>query len=143
MKPSFFLILLSLLLYSTLGWSENTNTVKVLVNRSVPEQTLSINNLRSIFSMRTRSWSDGSAIAVFILKDKQGTHNQFVRQSLRMAPHQLQRSWDRYRYTGTGQTPLELDNEQQMIQRISSTPGAIGYTSQEFQDAQVQPIHIH
>ncbi|MEH6649542.1 MAG: substrate-binding domain-containing protein [Motiliproteus sp.] len=143
MKPSFLLILLGLLFSSTPGWAENANTVKVFVNSSVPERALSINNVRSIFSMRTRSWSDGSAITVFILKDKQGTHNQFVRQSLRMAPHQLQRSWDRYRYTGTGQTPIELANEQQMIQRIATTPGAIGYTSQEFQDAQVQPIHIH
>ena len=143
MKPSLFPLLLSLMLLSTPGWAEKPNTVKVLVNRSVPEQALSINNIRSIFSMRTRNWSDGSTITVFILKDKQGTHNQFVRQSLQMAPHQLQRSWDRYRYTGTGQTPIELANEQQMIERIASTPGAIGYTSQEFQDAQVQPIHIH
>lgn len=102
----------------------------LIVNSSVNIHSLSRKTARAIFSMRLRSWEDGTPITVFVLSDRDPVHRRFVQSVLGMFPHQLRRSWDRYRYTGIGQAPIQVANEAEMLSRVNGTPGAIGYLQQ-------------
>ncbi|WP_206019596.1 substrate-binding domain-containing protein [Pseudomaricurvus alkylphenolicus] len=90
-------------------------------------ESLSLNEVRAIFSMRVRAWPDGSPITVFVLPDDDPQHQTFVRQVLTLLPHQLRRNWNRLVYTGIGQAPVEVASETEMRRRLAATPGSIGY----------------
>lgn len=100
---------------------------RVIVNQSVQVHELSLNQLRSIFSLRARKWPDGTPITVFVLRDENEDHRQFLLKTLKMLPHQLRRQWDRFIYSGIGQGPVVVHSQQEMLSEVSSTPGAIGY----------------
>jgi len=77
--------------------------------------------------MRQTEWPDGSAIRVFVLEDKKNAHIVFCKDVLGMFPYQLRRVWDRQVFSGTGTAPILVESEQEMLQRVAETKGAIGY----------------
>lgn len=101
--------------------------IEVVVNSNVATTHLTSIELRAIFTMRLRAWSDGLPIRVFVLSDNAPAQVEFAKKVLDMFPYQLRRYWDRAVFSGTGQAPTELGSMEEMRERIASTPGAIGY----------------
>jgi len=93
--------------------------------------------------MRMREWSDGTPITVFVLTDRDPIHQEFVQSVLAMIPHQLRRSWDRYLYSGIGSPPIQVKNLEEMLSKISATPGAIGYIDEGTNGAEVREIEVN
>lgn len=115
---------------------------RVVVNPSVPVQTLDKSTLRAIMSMRLHAWGDGKPIRVFVLGDKNPLHQRFTREVLGLYPHRLRRAWDRLVYAGIGQAPTEVSDEQEMRQMVATTPGAIGYLEKDMIDDSVREITV-
>ncbi|WP_022947542.1 hypothetical protein [Methylohalobius crimeensis] len=92
---------------------------------------LSSESIREIFFMRQRSWSDGTPIKVFVLPDDNPVHRRFAKEVLGVYPYQLRAAWDRLVYSGTGQTPIQVESIQEMATRLDATSGAIGYVIQQ------------
>jgi len=114
-----------------------------LVLHPPPDITsLTVNQARSIFSMRIRMWPDGTPITVFVLPDNNPNHNAFVRKLLTLLPHQLKRNWDRLVYTGIGQAPIEVANEQEMLKQLRNTPGSIGYIKTGTEDESLRIVTL-
>jgi len=101
--------------------------IDVIANPATPVDALSMRELRAIYTMRLDRWRDGSEIQVFVLPQKHSLHQQFCKTVLQALPHQLQAVWYRLVYSGMGRAPTEVASEQEMIERVSQTPGAIGY----------------
>ncbi|WP_200244313.1 hypothetical protein [Lamprobacter modestohalophilus] len=80
--------------------------------------------------MRINQWSDQLPVAVFVLPDEAPLHQAFAKSALGVFPYQLRQTWDRQVFSGTGQAPLQVANEAEMVQRVRQTPGAIGYVGQ-------------
>lgn len=116
------------------------NAVEIVVNQSVPVQEISLNKVRAIFTMRQRFWSSGEQIKVFTLADVNPIHKTFSKNKLQMFPHQLRRVWDRLVFSGTGQAPVTLDDEQQMLDKIANTPHSIGYLNSEQENEKIRTI---
>ncbi len=100
---------------------------QVIVNHSVSEHAISLKKLRAIFAMKLRFWGEGQAITVFVLANDDPIHGAFCKKILNIFPNQLESVWYRQIYTGTGQAPIEVASESELIERVKSTPGAIGY----------------
>ena len=115
---------------------------EVVVNSNVPETRLTRSTLRAIFSMRLRTWPDGSLIKVFVLSDNSPLHIQFSKKILNIFPYQLRRTWDRLVYSGTGQAPIEVNSAKEMGSKVASTPGAIGYLPSGNTNVQVRTVKI-
>lgn len=103
------------------------DTVYAIVNHSIKQSSISRNGLSAIFKMRLRQWSDGSTISVFVLGDDNPIHKQFCKNILNVFPHQMRRSWNKLVFSGTGQEPMVVADEEEMIEKVGSTPGAVGY----------------
>ncbi len=101
--------------------------VEVIVNSDVPDQTISQSTLRAIFSMHMRQWPNGKPVRVFVLPEDNAIHISFSKEVLNTFPHQLKRSWDILVFSGSGQAPGMAGSPAEMLQKVSSTPGAIGY----------------
>lgn len=132
----FSTVLLGLVLCLSLNGAVRSQVpqVKVIVNPSVDDQTISVAQIRRIFSMRQTAWSNSQAITVYVLDNQHKTHQLFSTKVLGMFPYQLERIWDKLVYSGLGDEPIKVENEQEMIERVSQKPGSIGYI--------VQPVDI-
>jgi len=117
--------------------------VALIVHPDTPISQVNRNVARGIFSMRMREWSDGTPITVFVLTDRDPIHQEFVQSVLAMIPHQLRRSWDRYLYSGIGSPPIQVKNLEEMLSKISATPGAIGYIDEGTNGAEVREIEVN
>ena len=100
---------------------------EVIVSPSLTSVTLDRSLLRGVFTMRVRQWPDGSPIRVFVLPDDDPLSDLFYRERLGMYSYVLRRAWDRMVFTGTGFAPTVVQSEGEMLERVRSTPGAIGY----------------
>jgi hypothetical protein len=118
-KLALFMVVM---LLSHSAWS-----VEIISNRSVNLNSLSLASARSIFGMRKVKWPDDARIQVFVLADKHPTHVALCKERLNLFPYQLRQSWDRLVYSGMAQAPIEVANEEELINRVAATPGAIGY----------------
>ncbi|MFW1678383.1 hypothetical protein ACFVYJ_11465 [Pontibacter sp. JAM-7] len=121
-----FLILLIIFLFLRPG----LGVAGIIVNPDVAvESPVSRYMLLSIFSMRLRTWPDGQEIRVFILPEQFPSNDQIIKSQLGIFPYQLQNIWDRLVFSGAGQAPVVVASPQDMLEKISSVPGAIGYTT--------------
>lgn len=118
--------------------SSSALAVEVIVNAETKDQIRDQKKLRSIFSMRTRYWSNGEKIHVFVLPDNNPLHKNFVKEKLQMFPHQLRRTWNRMTYTGTGQPPIIVDSVAEMLEKIKTTQYSIGYINRRVEDENIR-----
>ncbi|KZZ43673.1 hypothetical protein A3765_07780 [Oleiphilus sp. HI0130] len=117
-------------------------SITVITNAAVDRSELQLKELRAIYTMKKRLWSDGQPIQVYVLTPEQDSHREFCKQVLGVFPRQLQSIWHRLVYSGTGEAPIELNSEQEMLEVISSTKGAIGYIQKETDHEQINTLTI-
>ena len=130
------------LVFLSSQWVPDADAQEVITNPGVPDQKLSQTALRAIFSMRLRTWPDGSLIRVFVFSDDFPLHVQFSKKVLNIFPYQLRRTWDRLVFSGTGQAPIEVKSLQEMYDRVASTAGAIGYAEERILDGYAPKVQV-
>ena len=113
---------LFLICLAQLAWG-----VEIIGNRSVSVNSLSLATARSVFGMRQVKWPDDARIQVFVLADTHPTHVALCKERLNLFPYQLRQSWDRLVYAGMAQAPIEVATEEELLNKVATTPGAIGY----------------
>ncbi|WP_204758334.1 hypothetical protein [Halomonas urmiana] len=136
------LVLTSLMLLASTVTSAQERSLAVVAHPGVMTHQLTRDTTRAIFAMRQRTWPDGQAVRVFVLDNNHPVHARFAKEQLAVYPHQLQLAWDRMVFSGTGQAPNRVRNQQEMLERIATTPGALGYLEREYLDDRVQVISM-
>lgn len=117
-------------------------SVEVITNPQTSISQLSAASLRAIFAMRIRQWPDGAPVTVFVLPDRDESHKAFCKELLRIYPYVLRDNWDRMVYTGAGQAPIRASSPQELLERVATTPGSIGYIEKGKANAQVKTLQI-
>lgn len=125
-----------LLIFTISLASVSAQAGSVVVNTAVGEHSVSRQFLLSAFAMRKTRWPDGTPIQVFVLPDENPHHIRFVKSSLHIFPYQLRNIWDRAVFSGSGQSPHTVQTEEEMLERIRTVKGAVGYTSKELEGEQ-------
>lgn len=101
--------------------------VKVISHPALNEEYLAPKYLRAVFTMNLRTWPNGQPVHLFVLGDNDPVHQAFCRQYLGTYPYVLRTIWDRRVFTGTGVQPDVVRDQEEMREKVFSTPGAIGY----------------
>jgi len=109
----------------------HAQSAEIIVNPAVEGVPLDRSLLRSIFTMQLRAWPNGRPIRVFVLPDNNPLSDRFYREELGIYSYMLRASWDRMTFTGTGLAPTVVKSENEMRERVRSTPGAIGFVSKD------------
>jgi ABC-type phosphate transport system substrate-binding protein len=138
----FLLVCLLLGIFCTSGIAWASEPYEVIANSSVAEKTLSKSTLRAIFGMRLHTWPDGATVRVFVMPDDAPLHIAFSKEKLNTFPYQLRLAWDRLVFSGTGQAPDTVSSAEEMLARVASTPGAIGYLPKSKIDGRVHALQI-
>lgn len=116
-----------MLLIVAFAFSSQGFAIEVVANIQVPESQLSQSQLRRIYTMRQLRWSDNTSITVFVLPSQHLLHHRFAKERLQIFPYQLNRIWHKLTYSGLGVAPIIVYSEEELIQAVMDTPGAIGY----------------
>ena len=114
----------------------------VIIHPHVSDKILSVNTLGAIFGMRMQTWSDGTRVRVYVLPDDAPLHRRFSKGMLNVFPYQLRSAWDRLVFSGIGQAPIKVTSNEEMLARVASTPGAIGYLWRANIDDSVDVVQV-
>lgn len=103
---------------------------------------LELKFVRAAFGMTLQTWPNGAPLTVFVFRDEEPIHQQFCRKVLGVLPYSLRRNWDRLLFSGAAQAPIVVDSAQEMLLRVATTPGAIGYIEKEQVNESVSILEI-
>jgi ABC-type phosphate transport system substrate-binding protein len=117
----FFMVLLSPIL-SLAG------EVVVIVNGNVPASNLSSDDVKQIFLGNKTTWSNGDKI-IFVVQDRTDAGDAFLKTYVRKSASQYDNYWKKQVFTGKGMAPLSFSSDQELVEFVAKTPGAIGYVS--------------
>lgn len=103
------------------------NEVQVISNPLSDTRSLSEDMLKRIYTMKLKIWPNGMPVKVFALPSSNRIHQAFVREMLNSNTYQLDRVWNRLAFSGRGSSPTVVSNIDELVQKVQTTPGAIGY----------------
>ena len=102
--------------------------VVVIAHKSTPIAAIDNDKLLDIFTLNTKNWSDGAKITLLEIKGDSPSKSRFYA-ALGTSFQDMQRLWLKKQFAGKGLPPMALSSEDEIIQKVASTPGAIGYIS--------------
>lgn len=129
-SPLLLLALFALALWPQHRVAGQDATFRVIVNANVQESEIEAKQLSKIFLKKVKRWDDDTTAVVFDLTAESEIRNVFSRAVHRKSISAIKSYWQRMIFSGRDVAPDELDSEQAMVERVASTPGAVGYVSQ-------------
>jgi hypothetical protein len=101
--------------------------IALIANKGVEMNISAITAVSDIYTLETQKSSNGVALVVFDLKT---VPNDQLYAAIGKSATELKKIWMKMQLSGDGKAPTALASEDEMIAKIASTPGAIGYVSQ-------------
>lgn len=98
--------------------------VSVIVNKSVSETSLTSGKISNIYSLESTKWSDGSKIIVF---DNSSDTKTLFYSKIGKDQLSLKKDWMKKQLTGEAKAPAALGSDDDVVQKVASTKGAIGF----------------
>ncbi|SEL18589.1 hypothetical protein SAMN05216262_10729 [Colwellia chukchiensis] len=122
--------------------SPPVEAIHLISNVTADTRSLSVSQLRRIYTMRQLYWQNGTPIVIYVLPSQAPLHQQFCKDKLALFPYQLDRIWQKLTFSGYGVAPIQVANQQALLQAVKTTKGAIGYveTLSEVKDVNVIQI---
>lgn len=115
--------------------------VTIIANQSVPESIVSQSELEEIFLGKRVKWSNNSRIDV-VLTHESRLHESFLKEYVGRTPSQFEMYWRKMLFTGQGKLPVTLQTEQDVIDYIANTPGAVGYISSQPASSKIKTLTV-
>ncbi len=119
--------------------AEGETSVAVIVHPDVPADSLSRSQLLDFFTGDIQRWSDGTSVVVLDLKAK-GVVREGFYDLLGRRPSRMKSIWLRRMLSGEGDPPEALATETEILRRVATTPGALGYVNSDSVTAAVRVV---
>lgn len=100
--------------------------VVIISNESVPTSTLDNDDIKKLFLGKKTTWEDGTKI-VFLVQEKTEASEAFLEIYVKKSSSQYNNYWKKQVFTGKGKAPQSFSSDQELVDFVSKTPGAIGY----------------
>jgi ABC-type phosphate transport system substrate-binding protein len=97
--------------------------VSVIANKSVTE-SINLSDVANIYSLTQTKWSDGKKIVLF---DNSSDVKDAFYSGIGKDQLGLKKVWLKKQLTGEAKAPETLGSDEDIIAKINSTPGAIGF----------------
>ncbi|MCH8020502.1 hypothetical protein IH785_11635 [candidate division KSB1 bacterium] len=124
------------------SWAEASfSQVAVIAHKSVPVDTIKKSELLDFYTADVKKWINGEKVIVNDLKPK-GEVKKIFYKFLGKTPSRMKSIWLRNMLSGEGDPPEALKSEEEMLQKIAATPGAIGFLSHTKVDNNVKTLIV-
>lgn len=120
----------------------SSDEVAVIAHPSVPVRQIDRAELLDLYSGDVKEWHDGVPIVVLDLKPKSGVKDAFYKY-LGKSSSRMKSIWMKNLLSGEGHPPEAQMSETEILRKVASTPGAIGYVNRSLvTDAVVELVII-
>jgi ABC-type phosphate transport system substrate-binding protein len=118
--------LYSMIMVTAIVAATSNAQIAVIVNKSNPISKVTASDLKDIYLLSTVKWSDGTAIAVFDNREKSNQKKFYDFIDVKDIVG-VKKQWLRFQLSGEGSAPITVEDDYEMIKKVSSIFGAIGY----------------
>lgn len=115
--------------------------VAVIAHPSVPADQLDKTSLFDVYSGDIQEWANGEPIVLIDLKPKTDVKLAFY-DYLGKSASRMKSIWMKNMLTGEGQPPVSVESQEAILERVASTPGAVGYIDRRLVTDQVITLTI-
>ena len=102
--------------------------VAVIVNSEVDVDTLGVDELQRIYLGKRSRWPDDTRVKPALIKSGD-LHESFVQEVLERSLAKFNSYWKQLVFTGKGVPPKSFVGEDELVEYVRDTPGAVGYVS--------------
>jgi TonB family protein len=117
------------------------SNVKVIANVNVPADTISAQELKSVFLAEKSSLRDGTRVEPVFAKGGPA-HETFLREYLHESDDQLQNYFRSLVFSGRHSMPKSIGSDAEVVAYVAKNKGAIGYVSAEANTNGVKSLDI-
>ena len=114
----------------TLAGRAAASEVKIIANASVKVSEISLKDIRGVFLETKTLLSDGSRVEPVLLRSG-AVHERFARQLIGKTEACLESYYRSLVFTGKGLMPKTVGSDQEVVDYVVRTKGAIGYINAE------------
>ncbi len=139
----FYSSLFMLFLAAVIPVSVEASEIQIISHTHSSNMVLLKAQLKAIYLGQQTQWPDGSKITVFTLNSKEPTHQKFIKETLELYPYQFKRRWQKLSYSGFGVKPTTVKNKEEMLAKVATVPGAIGYIDEKVIRKGVQYVQVN
>ncbi len=132
------LILLIVLMRFNNCWS----AVAVVTHPSTPIATLTRDQATNIFLGKSSNFPEGTKAIAVDQTEGEVSRTVFYKKVVKKDASQLNAYWARLIFTGKGQPPKTVLDDDEVLEFISTTPNSLGYISQDAVDDNVKVLFI-
>jgi len=104
--------------------------IAIIANKDVKTSSISKAKLLDVYSLDITEFG-GSKIKVFDYNNSENTIKKEFFSHLGKSISDFKQLWMKKKLTGNGNPPLNVGSEDDMVSKVASTPGAIGYVSSD------------
>ncbi len=115
--------------------------VVIIANTSVEVNGITKEKLKKIYTGQQVRWSNGQPIKPVLLVEGE-VHKDFVQRYIDKTPNQFQNYWRKMIFTGQGIKPKTFASEQDLVNYVAETAGAIGYVSASNRAAKTKTLDV-
>ena len=108
------------------GASTASAQVAVIAHKDVSVDSLSKTDLLDFYTGDVQSWPDDRTVVVFDLKVRGPVRDAFY-EYLGKTSSRMRSIWLKRKLSGEGDPPESFETEAAVLQRVATTPGAIGF----------------
>ncbi len=134
-------LLLIILFLLAAGIAPSTGQVAVIAHKQVPADSIEKSKLVDIYTGDIKRWNDDLAVVVFDLRPKNDIKKRFY-DFLGKSTSRMKSIWLKKMLSGEGDPPESLKSEEQILKKVASTPGAIGFVREEMVSNRVKKILV-
>ena len=115
--------------------------VAIIANSSVSESSVTAEQLLDICLLETRTWSNGKAIELMLLRDNGPEEKRFY-EFLGRTPLEMRKVWLRAQLSGQARPPAQITSQEELVRRVEVTPGAMGFVNKQKIRGNVKIMHL-
>lgn len=126
----------------TAGFAANANAeVAIIAHKSVPTDSLSQRELFDIYTGEIRQWKNGDPIVAHDMTQEGSIRESFYK-FLGSKSSRVKSIWVKNLLMGEGSPPESVKSEAEVVAKVASTPGAIGFVSSEYTGDSVKILAV-
>ena len=128
--PHIFILTCSCLFFSNYIFPSPclTADITIIVNKDVPDEVLSKEDIKQIFLGKKKKWKDNTPITVVLGKTGEA-QMVLLMNYVERTPSQFNNVWKRLVFTGEASFPRSFSDDKKIIEFVASKKGAIGYVT--------------
>ena len=115
--------------------------IAIIAHIDTPSDSLSKREILDFYTGDIRRWSNDQKVIVFDLKPRSETKEIFY-DFLDKSPSRMKSIWMKKMLSGEGDPPESIDTIDEILKRVTETPGSIGYVPRSIVTNNVKVVRV-